>query len=306
MAKEFKTIKEQILLLNSRGIKTNQETEAQLMRESYYAIINGYKTPFLDKQAMKTHSNDRFLAGTEFEWIFALYSFDRDLRSLVFQFLDKAEATMQNAVTYAFCKKNPKPEAYLDKTCYVDASNMLVPKGFKGNREKLHRKNLDKLLKTLEEKKRDQNKSFVSHYSKEYGFVPLWVLQRNLTFGNIHHFYQLQNRSIQNDACKYIVKATGRKIGETRLAPLELLRAFSVLVDFRNLCAHGERLYCAKVGRSHDIPFRSLIDNMALVLSDKEIDALRSGIDELFEEYKPRFHIISRQSLLTDMGLKKK
>lgn len=32
MAKEFKTIKEQILLLNSRGIKTNQETEAQLMR----------------------------------------------------------------------------------------------------------------------------------------------------------------------------------------------------------------------------------------------------------------------------------
>lgn len=75
------------------------------MRESYYAIVNGYKTPFLDKQAMKAHSNDRFLAGTEFEWIFVLYSFDRDLRSLVFQFLDKAEATMQNAVTYAFCKK---------------------------------------------------------------------------------------------------------------------------------------------------------------------------------------------------------
>lgn len=63
-------------------------------------------------------------------------------------------------------------------------------------------------------------------------------------------------------------------------------------------------MYCAKVGRSHDIPFRSLIDNMALVLSDKEIDALRSGIDELFEEYKPRFHIISRQSLLSDMSLK--
>lgn len=105
MSKEFKTIKVQILLLNSRGIKTNQETEARLMRESYYAIVNGYKTPFLDKQAMKAHSNDRFLAGTEFEWIFALYSFDRDLRSLVFQFLDKTEATMQNAVTYAFCKK---------------------------------------------------------------------------------------------------------------------------------------------------------------------------------------------------------
>lgn len=51
MAKEFKTIKEQILLLNSRGIKTNQETEAQLMRESYYAIVNGYKTPsWISKQ----------------------------------------------------------------------------------------------------------------------------------------------------------------------------------------------------------------------------------------------------------------
>lgn len=46
MAKEFKTIDEQIALLNSRGIKTDDQTKIQLMRESYYAVVNGYKDPF--------------------------------------------------------------------------------------------------------------------------------------------------------------------------------------------------------------------------------------------------------------------
>lgn len=53
MTKEFKTIDEQMALLNSHGIKTDDQTKIQLMRESYYAIVDGYKDPFLDKTAMR-------------------------------------------------------------------------------------------------------------------------------------------------------------------------------------------------------------------------------------------------------------
>ena len=53
MAKEFKTIDELIDLLESRNVITDENTKTQLMRESYYAVVNGYKKPFLDTQAMK-------------------------------------------------------------------------------------------------------------------------------------------------------------------------------------------------------------------------------------------------------------
>lgn len=38
MAKEFKTIDEQIALLNSRGIKTDDQTKFQLMRGRGYSF----------------------------------------------------------------------------------------------------------------------------------------------------------------------------------------------------------------------------------------------------------------------------
>ena len=49
MNKPFLTIEEQVDLLERRGVSTNDETSATLMREGYYSIVNGYKAPFLDR-----------------------------------------------------------------------------------------------------------------------------------------------------------------------------------------------------------------------------------------------------------------
>lgn len=43
MAKEFKTFAQLIELLESRGVLIDATTADCLRRESYYAIINGYK-----------------------------------------------------------------------------------------------------------------------------------------------------------------------------------------------------------------------------------------------------------------------
>ena len=259
------------------------------------------KTLF-DKEAMKTSNEDRYLEGTEFKWLFTLYSFDRDLRSLTFSYLDKAKAIMKNAVTYAFCEKRPDPEAYLDRSVYVDAQNMLFPKSFSGNKRRIHQRNLDKLIEALSKKRYESPKSFIKHYSIEYDFVPLWVLQKNLTFGNIYHFYQLQTRSIQNATCKKILEATNKNLRKNYLTPQKLLHAFSVLVDYRNLCAHGERLYCAKVGRSQDIPFSKLASNLRLVLPETEYREFLVKIINLFDAYGSSLHVVTNESLLCDMG----
>lgn len=52
MEKGFKTIEELAEPLESRYVKTGSSSAGILRRESYYAIVNGYKDPFLDRNAI--------------------------------------------------------------------------------------------------------------------------------------------------------------------------------------------------------------------------------------------------------------
>lgn len=250
MAKEFLTIQELVQLMESRGLRTDDTTPAILRRESYYAVVNGYKDPFLDRDAMQSQPSDRYKVGTSFQNIYDLFSFDRELRALTFSYLTKAEAALKNSVVYAFCEKYREVDSYLERSNYVDAKDMLVPKTFRGNKAQLHSKNLAGLMRVMNGKLTDRSKMrpFVRHYMDAYGKVPLWVLQNDLTFGNISHFYQLQRRSVQNNACKIAAEISG--CGR-RLNPHDMLRMFDVLVGYRNICAHDERLYCAMSGEQN-------------------------------------------------------
>lgn len=303
MAKEFKTISEQIALLESRGVKTDEKTWRQLAREGYYSIVNGYKGPFLDTCAMQRSVDDVYLKGTEFRSIYALFCFDRDLRMLSLKYLVRAEAVMRTSVVYAFCETYQLPDACLSPSSYAGADEMLFAKGFKGDRARIHQRNMTKLMGVLNTKAGGHaGRPFVLHYLDKYGFVPLWVLANDLTFGNIAHFYQLQRRSIQNRACRIIAEASSP---EERLTPQKLLRAFSVLVDFRNLCAHDARLYCSKVGRARDLGFDAMIESLALVLPYDEMESFLAEIVDLFRKYRSEMNRVNPLDLWYEMGFEK-
>lgn len=116
MAKEFKTIEELVALLKSRGVATDEGTKRAIERESYYAIVNGYKTPFQDRQAMQSSSGDVFLSGTDFNSIYELFLFDRELRSITFKYLTRAEAVMRTTVAYVFSKNHTEDNAYITRS----------------------------------------------------------------------------------------------------------------------------------------------------------------------------------------------
>lgn len=303
--KSFKTIDELVALLESRGVITDEWTSLAIERESYYAIVNGYKESFLDKQAMARTHRDVYLPGTRFEWIYNLFMFDRELRALTFRYLARAEAIMKSAIVYNFCEKNQGVEDYRDEACYVSYCNMIVPKGWKGNKCRLHRKNLEKLMKMFEKKtSRYSQRPFVRHYAQHHGYVPLWVVSNDMTFGNVANFYQLQTRDVQNAACKMILHSTGKDYGPGVLTPDTLLSAFSVLVDYRNLCAHDERLYCAKVGGDRTQTFTHMLFYLILILPEQSFEEFLHDIAVLFESYGDDLHIVTREGLLKDMGMK--
>lgn len=206
MAKEFKTIEELVKLLESRGVATNKNTYSAIAQESYYAIVNGYKRPFLDLNAMSSTEGDVYKDGVEFQWMYDLFLFDRDLRVLTFQYLAKAEAVIRSAVVYSFCHNHQQGTDYLDISNYCSASDYLVPKSYKQNKVKQHGSNLSSLMTTLNKRLivKPKTRPFIKHYMNKYGFVPLWVLSNDLTFGNVINLYQLMQPNDRDEVCRVV------------------------------------------------------------------------------------------------------
>lgn len=111
-------------------------------------------------------------------------------------------------------------------------------------------KEISSLTAILGQRAENSCSEFVVHYRNAFGCVPLWVLVNDLTFGNMEHFFNLMKPAEKRETCKMIVSATERT-GSKRLgyfSEKDAKVSIEVLVKFRNICAHDERLYCAKVG----------------------------------------------------------
>lgn len=302
MAKDFKTTDELIELLNARGVITDGATKSAIERESYYAIVNGYKDPFLDRVAMEKSPDDVYLKGTRFEWIYDLFLFDRDLRLLSFKYLARAEAIIRTAVSYVFSEAHRSQGAYLDETSFCDSNEYLVPKAFKGDKAAVHKANFQRLMKMLNGKLliTPKSRDFVKHYSDKHGYVPLWVLVNDLTFGNIANFYQLMQKQDRQAVCTMVARVSQRNSSEFKfLSEIDLLRAISILKDFRNYCAHDERLYCAK---SRGAGFSEMIMKLMLVLPQDEMQDFFQEFAELYGEYHDRLHNMNLRDLMIAMG----
>ena len=87
-----------------------------------------------------------------------------------------------------------------------------------------------------------------SHYLTTHQDLPLWVLVTKLTFGEITNFYKLITPNIQEKILEDIHKEYISEYRVTITPPTStLIPVFSeildVLVGYRNVCAHGDRLY---------------------------------------------------------------
>ncbi|WP_418617836.1 Abi family protein [Slackia isoflavoniconvertens] len=302
MLKEFKTIAEQIRILETRGMRVGEEASTILLRENYYSIINGYKDPFLDKEAMQSSADDIYLKGTRFEWLYSLFKFDRELRRITFSYLIQAEAALKTATVYAFCEKHPNCSDYLDRSSFCSARDMLTPKTFKGNKMAQHSKGINKLMGILNKKLvvGPATRPFVEHYIAAYGEVPLWVLSNDLTFGNMSHFFQLMKRGDQNSVCKNLFKTTLRAEDDKRITPHEVLRAYDVLTHFRNLCAHDERLYCAQVDNDD---YATMLKLMEVALPRDVVFEMKKDVETLLVKYSDELRVITVQDLRKQLGL---
>ena len=182
---------------------------------SYYALIGGYKDLFYNPMTRT------YKSGTTFEDILSLYEFDDALRDLLFHYIRIIEQEIRSHVSYHFTETYGESQsAYLDRSNYVPIHNS--------------RADVDKLIRILDnEANRNTERPYIVHQRNTYGNVPLWVLVKTLTLGQISRMYSLLPAGIKTKVSKHFPGVT----------ELDLTMHLRVLTHFRNVCAHNERLY---------------------------------------------------------------
>lgn len=256
--KPFKTLDELLEILENRNVTINDKDFAKraLGRESYYAIINGYKDPFIDREESKRRGEDYYKGGTTFEDFWMFYQVDVTLRSRTRDILMVAEAAMKAVTVYSFCFYHPQPDAYLDPASYISINDYKYKKSYT--------RSLIRLLNVLQSiYDNKQEKEYIKHYLDCHKCLPLWVAAKALTFGNMGAFFNLQEHKVQNAVCVNLRKALDKP--KRSIGIKDVRQAYDVLPEFRNLCAHKERLYCANVGKGNYC-FKDMLASLKIVL----------------------------------------
>lgn len=215
--KIFKTVDEQIRILESKGLVVNNTKYAEevLLRENYF-FLNGYRHPFMKSADIKT-----YIGGTSFEEMYSLFLFDRRLRNILFKNILIIENNIKSIISYQLSKKYG-----------IREKDYLNPSNFNNNYE--HKRQINDLIGKMKRQIKTNaiQHSATKHYIDNYGYIPLWVLVKVLSFGIVVELFSVLKKEDQYD----IIDMYGIDLKSFQIY-------LSMLSNYRNLCAHEDIVY---------------------------------------------------------------
>ena len=208
------TFDEQIARLRGRGMIVADENRAwHFLAHLNYYRLRGY---WMSLEEGTTAGEHRFQPDTTFEQIISLYDFDRHLRLLVNDAVERVEVSLRTRWANVL--------GHLAGPCaYLDANL------FNGHHAKL--------LAGVERLYSDRNDIFLRHYLDRNEDPPIWALCEVLSLGDLSKWL----RSIRDHKVRQAI-AEPYKLHETPLCSFIENLAF-----VRNLCAHHGRLWNRKL-----------------------------------------------------------
>jgi len=208
--KQPTTYEQQIEKLRLRGCQvTDVSFCTKVLSQVNYYRLSAYFLPF-------KKPDENYLPGTNFNDIYRIYEFDRELRNLLFAAIEEVEIYLRAQFAYFHSHK-------YGVIGYLNPANY-------NNR---HRH--DKFQKLIETEIQNNKKVlFVQHHLANYGGqFPFWVITELFTFGMLSYFY--------NDMLITDQKHLARELFKT--VPKNLISWLRCCTDLRNICAHYGRLY---------------------------------------------------------------
>jgi len=218
---------EQVSLLLRRGMQVRQPLRAarHLHHINYYRL-RAYWLPFEDHS--RQGGDHRFVAGTDFDDVLAIYNFDRELRLLVLDAVERIEISLRTRLANELTLRYG-PFAHEHGPCFA--------------RQEVWQVSLDELRREY----RRSRETFAEHYRVHYPQLetpPLWVACELMSLGHL-------SRWIQNLASPKDRQAIANAYGLDEKVLVSFAHHLTVV---RNHCAHHGRVWNRKFSMTMLIP----------------------------------------------------
>lgn len=164
-------ISDQIDLLKSRGLIFPDESKAEhiLSYISYYRL-SAYWYPMLELPK----SNHIFKCNANFDDAFRLYCFDKDLRKIIYNEIEKIEIAFRTKIIY-------NCSLYLSPLWYIEENNF-------GNK-----KLFEEILSSNKKDYQNSDELFVKAFKQKYEdeYPPSWIMLEIISFGTLSKLFKI-------------------------------------------------------------------------------------------------------------------
>ncbi len=216
------TFEDQLLQLQKRGllIENSPNAISSLQEISYYRL-SAYFLPYQIKK-------DIFNKGISFEQIITTYSFDRDLRLLFFDCIERVEIAIRTQLIYTMAHQYNDAHWQDNKGLFVTPyynkiGNLIDPY-----------QDLQSIISKAKTARTPE--VFIKHYTSCYDTPanpPCWMCFELLTIGELSHIYRgLKENSDKKRIASFF-----------DLHPTVFTSWLHTLTYVRNICAHHSRLW---------------------------------------------------------------
>lgn len=219
------SLDQQVAQLVARGLQGDAAAMKRRLSVVSYYRLSGYWYPF-------RNPDDSFRSGTAFDTIWRHYMFDRRLRLLVMDAIERIEVAVRTQWAYHHAA-GYGPFGYAND-----------PTAFPG----LDMAARTKLLETFaRDKRQNWKEKFVEHFSNKYGAdhaaLPAWMAIEIMSFGSTLTVFRGSPHKVK------------QQVANTFGMPAEVLESWLLSLNtVRNICAHHSRLWNRELGIKPKMP----------------------------------------------------
>lgn len=252
---------DQAELIISRGLVAEKDELVRRLESVNYYRLSAYWYTF----RIPDDPNDHLQEETKFEKVWARYRFDRQLRLLVMDAIERVEIAVRTRIVNRHTMVNG-PFGYLDR---ANLPGMSVD---------THRKLKDKIHREANH----SHEEFVRHYFDKYTSetdLPLWMASELLTFGGTLTLFNGLSTRMKKDVAKDFdlnVPILGSWLG--------------AINQVRNICAHHSRLWNREFGVKPMIPRQDSFPewHTPVAITDERLFGILTVLHYLLRQVAPQ------------------
>lgn len=207
----------QVDLLLNRGLIADRTLLTNRLKNVNYYRLSGYLYPY-------RKPDNHFQPGTTFEKVWRHYTFDRRLRLVMMDAVERVEVSVRTQLIYE-CAHKTGAFGYTD------------PKSF----PELTKEDYTRWMEAVKREEEHSREPFVTHFKNKYGeshpFLPLWMTGEIISFGCTLTMY------------RGVAPEIKKKLSEFYGIPDVVLSSWLQTINvIRNICAHHGRLWNRELG----------------------------------------------------------